>query len=77
MHRSLFRSWAEYEFLIKIFLPGIRRDDGAKFQSLVFVSNIPGLNPNSLRSAYDVKIYVLLIAILPSKGDAPLSAFRK
>ena len=42
--------------------------------------NIPALNPKFLRTAYDVKAYVLLIAIRPSDEDVktggPLSAFR-
>ena len=32
----------------------------------VSVPNTPGLNPKSLRSAYDVKACVLLIAIRPT-----------
>jgi hypothetical protein len=43
--------------------PGTRRDDGTDPQLLVSVPNTPGLNPRSLRSAYDVKPYVLLITI--------------
>ena len=42
---------------------------------------IPGLNPKFLRSAYDVKARVLLIAIRPSDGDVmpggPFGDFRK
>ena len=34
-----------------------------------FVPDIPGLNPKSLCSAYDVTAYVLLKAIRPSEGD--------
>jgi hypothetical protein len=48
---------------------------------LVSVLNTPGLNLKSLCCAYDVKAYVLLIAIHPSDGDVkpggPLSAFQK
>ena len=39
-------------------LPKTRRDGGEESQLLVSVSNIPGLNPQSLPSAYDVKVYV-------------------
>ena len=46
----------------KIF-PATRRDGGAEPQSLVSVPNIPGLNPKSLRSVYEMKAYVLFIAI--------------
>ena len=38
----------------------------------VFHINIPGLNPKFLRSSYDVKSYVLLIAICLSDGDVKL-----
>ena len=58
-----------------------RRDSGTEPQLLVSVPNMPGLNTKSLRRAYDVKAYVLLIAIRPSDGDVklggPLGAFRK
>ena len=54
-----------------------RRDGGAELQS---VPKITGFNLKSLRSAYDVKAFVLLIAIRPSdmdvKPDCPLIAFR-
>ena len=50
-------------------LPGIRSDDGAEIQSLVSIQNITELNPKYLRSAYDVKAFVLLTAIHPSDGD--------
>ena len=53
--------------------PGTRRCGGAEPQSLVSVSNIRGLNPKSLLSAYDVKAYVLLTAIIPSDPHLTLS----
>ena len=60
-------------------IPGTWRDGGAKSQSLVSVLNIPGLNPKSCRSEYDVKEYVPLITIRPSDEDvtpcSPLGAF--
>ena len=63
------------------FLLGSRRDGGAESQSLISVPNTPGLNPKSLRNAYDVKAYELLIAIHQTDGDVkpdePLGAFRK
>ena len=34
----------------------------------VSVSNVPGLNPKSLRNVYDVKTFVFLIAIRQSNG---------
>ena len=47
---------------------------------MLAVPNIPVLNPNSLRSVYDVKTYVVFIAIRPSdryvKPGGPLDAFR-
>ena len=56
-------------------------DGGIESQLLVSVPNTPGLNPKSLRSAYEVKAYVLLIAIRPKDGDVkpdgPRGAFRK
>ena len=56
-------------------------DGGGKSQSLVSVPNILGLNPKPFYSAYDVKAYLLLIAIRPSDGDVnpngPLSSFFK
>ena len=56
---------------------GIRRDGGAEPQSLVSVPSLPGLNFNSLGNKYDVKAYVLLIAIRPSDGDVkPDGPFR-
>ena len=51
------------------FLPGIRREGQTNPQSLVSVPNMPGLNPRFLGSGYDVKSYVLLIAIRPSDGN--------
>ena len=45
-------------------IPETRRDGRAEPQSLVSVLNIPGLNPKSVRNAYDVKAYVVLIAIM-------------
>jgi len=53
----------------KDLLPGTRRDGEAEPQSLVSVLNIPGLNPKSHCSAYDMKAYVLLIAIRPLGVD--------
>ena len=57
------------------------RDGGAEPQSLVSVPNIRGLNPKPLRSAYDVKAYVLLKTFHPTDGDVkpdgPLGAVRK
>lgn len=44
-----------------------RTDGGGEPQSLV--PNTRGLNPKFLRSAYDVKAYLLLIAIRLSDGD--------
>ena len=53
----------------------------AKSQSLVSVPNIPGLNPKSLRSVFDVKANTQLEAILPLDGDVktggPLITFEK
>ena len=59
-----------YEY--KIFLPGIRSDCRAEPQSQVSVPNVPGLNPKSLNSVYNVKTYGLLIMIRPSVGDVQL-----
>ena len=46
-----------------------------------FCSKYTWVNPKSLPSAYDVKAYVLLIAILPSNEDVkpigPLAVFQK
>jgi hypothetical protein len=53
----------------KRFLSGTRSDGGAELQLLVYVPNIPGLNPKSLHSAYNVNTYVLLIVIGLSNGD--------
>ena len=65
----------------KEYPPEVRRDGGAEPQSLISVPNISGLNPKSLHSAYDVKVYMLLIAIRLSDGDIkpgdPLGSFRK
>ena len=48
---------------------------------LVSVPNIPLLNPKSLHSVYDVKAYLLSVAIRPSDGDVKpggsLGAFQK
>ena len=55
--------------LIKRFLLRTRRDGGTESQSLVSVPNKPGLNPKSLYRTYDLKAYVLLIAIRLSDGD--------
>ena len=57
--------------------PWTRRDGGVEPQSLFSVPNILWLNPKSLRRAYDVKVYVLLIAIRPLDGDIKPGAFRK
>ena len=50
-------------------------------QSLLSVPNIPGLNPNSLHTSYDVKANVLLIVIRPPyrnvKPSGLLGAIRK
>ena len=43
--------------LTKTFFPGTWKDSVAKPQSLVSVSKILALNPKSLHSAYDVKVY--------------------
>ena len=51
------------EIFNKEFIPGTRSHGGAEPQSLVSVPDILGLNPKSLRSAYEVKACVLLIAI--------------
>ena len=61
----------------KEFLLGTRTEGGTEPQQLVSVPNIIGLNPKYLRSAYDVKAYVLLIAIRTSdvKPGGPLGAF--
>ena len=63
------------------FLCGTGRESGAEPQSAVSVPNIRGLNPISLRRAYDEKAYVLLVAIHLSdenvKLDGPFGAFRK
>jgi hypothetical protein len=46
-----------------------------------YILNIHGLNSKPLRSAYDVKAFVLLIAISSPDGDikpgGPLGAFQK
>ena len=42
---------------------------GPKYSPQDSFPNIPRSNPKSLRSAYDVKAYVLLVAIRPSDGD--------
>ena len=52
----------------KEFIPKTRRDGGAELQSLVSVPNIPGVNPKSLYSAYDVIAYVLMITSSMSYG---------
>ena len=39
----------------------MRRDGRAEPQAPVSVTNIPGLNPKSFRSLYDMKTYILLI----------------
>ena len=57
---------AGYELLIKLYIPGTRRDGEAEPQSLVSVPNIPDLKPKYRRSAYDVEADLLLIAIRPS-----------
>ena len=57
----------------KRFLLGTWRLTGAEPQSLVSVTNIPGLNNKSLRSAYDVKAYLPLIAIPPQMGKLSLA----
>ena len=58
----------------KIFLSGIRSDDGMVLQLLVSV-------PKSYPTEYDVMAYVLFIPIRLSDGnaksDCPLGAFRK
>jgi hypothetical protein len=45
-------------YLLLIPATGIGRDSGAEPQSLVSVQNIPGLYPESLCSAHEVKAYV-------------------
>ena len=64
-----------------MFLPAARRDDGAELQSLVSISNIPDLNPKSLRSGYVMKAYELLTAIHLSDRDVkpgdPLGLIEK
>ena len=52
-------------FFNKRFLSGTKKDGGAESQSLISAPTILGLNPKSLRSAYHVKAYVLLIATRP------------
>ena len=63
------------------FLLGNRKEDGAELQSPVYIPNIPGLNPKSLLSAYEVKAYVILSVIHLLDGDvrpgSPLDAFRR
>ena len=65
----------------KEFLPKTLRNGGAGPQSLVSVPNIPGLHPKSVCSAYNVKVYVLLIAIHLLDGDVKpgslIGAFKK
>ena len=48
----------------KEFLPETRRNDGTELQSLASVSNVPGLNPKSFDSAYNVKEYVPLLVVM-------------
>ena len=42
---------------------------GAEPQSLIYVPNLSGFNPKTCHRAYDVKAYVLLIAIRLLDGD--------
>ena len=58
------------------FLAGteIRRHGGAELQLLASLTNISGLNLKSLRSAYDVKVHVLLKKFVPCLGYLNLAA---
>ena len=57
---------------------GTRKNGGADPQSPVSVPNTPGLTPESLRRVYDVKSYVLLIAIVRRLGTLILAiSFEK
>ena len=63
------------------FLHGTKREGGTESESLVSVPNIPGLNPKSLCSPCDMKVYVQFLVIHLSDGevkpDALLAAFWK
>ena len=65
----------------RLFLFGTRRGGGTKSQLLASVPNTPGLNPKSLHSTYDMKVFIQFIVIRPFDGDVkfggPLGASRK
>ncbi|KAJ4441506.1 hypothetical protein ANN_11362 [Periplaneta americana] len=66
---------------VRNFYLGARRDASAQLLITRLCTNMPGLNPKSLRSAYEEKAWSLLIVIRLLDGDiksgSPLGAIRQ